>query len=147
MPSTSQQWWEARELIPFLQRVFAHRVRTGDALGREWDRAWYRVVQSARHHVRKADGQDYTSTPFRIVERLYQGLIDPYGSNDPILARMSIESCAIVFIQHAKTHGTYPLHSRQSAWPPPGFAFNIKREEAIERQSRQQWDSVDPIER
>ena len=131
--------WEARELIPFLQHVFAYRVSEPGVEGREWDEAWNRVVQSARHHARRAHTQDSSKTPYSVVNRLYLALVhpNPNSPNDMALASMSVESCAIVFVQHAKTYGPYPLRSRLGAWLPLDWAFMVEREEAIERRSKQ----------
>lgn len=147
MPSNAVKGWSLTELIPFLQRVFAHRVNRHGTVGRDWDKAWYKVIQSASSHVRNAAAQHYSSTPFRTVARLYQALVDPQGSNDPAMARMRIESCAIVFIQHVTIHGPFPLHSRQLMWPLQEFALAMQQEEVVEQQFKQQGHHTDPIER
>lgn len=54
MRKSPYQLWVAHELIPFLQDVFRSRVRPDGIAGREWDNAWYRMVESATRHVRSA---------------------------------------------------------------------------------------------
>lgn len=149
MNKNSSQVWEARELIPFLRQVFAHHVTKPGVGGRQWDKAWNRVVKSARHHVKKADVQNYSKTPYSVVNRLYLALVNqtPYSPNDSALTSMSVEYCAVVFIQHVKTYGPYPLHSRLGAWLPLDWAALIEWEEAIERQSKHRRQAVEPDER
>jgi hypothetical protein len=149
MNKNASRKWEARELIPFLQHVLAHRVSKPGVGRRVWDEACNRVVQSARHQVRRADVQDYSKTPYTVVNRLFLALVNhnPYSPDHSALASMTVESCAIVFIQQAKTYGPYPLYSRIGAWMTPEWWSVIEWEEATERRSQQQRHTVDHKER
>jgi hypothetical protein len=127
----------------------AHRVSKPGVGGRVWDEAWNRVVQSARHHVKRADVQDYSKTPYTVVNRLFLALVNhnPFSPDHSALASMTIESCAIMFIQQAKTCGPYSLYSRIGAWMTPEWWSVIEWEEATERRSQQQRHTVDHKER